>query len=1077
MCLVCRVFVVPGNVPGVPSLLGVPGVLAVPGVPERSISLACLNIWKLKISMRVSPRHILLVMSFAALLRGPSAAGVPKQRTQRRQHKYDRHTVEASIELGERAATFLQSIYGQERATQMLEKVAQRANGSQPSPAADPMIVDLDGAEDPNCNLAHLDARLPHGFWRRFMTEEMAAQYTDRKKMQLIRALKFYVQRKREGASTPAAMRGMRARNSCRSSGGALNSRKAAGLGFALLQFFVDHVQRMMTRADSCLLMSKAREMRAALVAEKWPEKDLPMLEGAAGHQWFRRWRQRYGIVKKVTGMKLKVPWRKVKRRTGVFLGNIFRLRAFWEICHPDTPMRFLSVDQKPSWFNNAGHTGTFAQKGGSQPSVREIFAHTRQRYSILTSVPSWAHTDQDMPPKIALLFKAMPNGTVINQLRASKRSKSWMKVQVQEHGSYRSADVVEALDWMLPNASNSTESIIVLLDWYSGHLTEEVAEVVRRKGHVLIFHGGGCTPFTQINDTHLHAQLAKLLIQVENAWAIEERRRLLSMGQNKTPTMTRDEILSIVQTSWLSIDHARVAEKGYKQTGPTMPLRGPVASADVFPDLLRVMGELDGSSTPTEVGTTLRDKAVAFVREGFDSGKWTTWADCHKLIEEHDCLEEALHEGLEAFGADPDDTDEDEDEDKHEDGAGGDGDGLPAQAIDAEDLPAEDPPLPPPAKDPPLDGDDDDGDDGPGGGSGCSFHLDVSEEADCASVDGENSEAADSNLSIEIAAARRLLYDEAMKKRDDTLLRCIRKQMRDETLNQKDASTDVGMLLRKRAQDQQAEDAKRRREAVEEDRLAAKDLEETKLIRAKAEQAAAEARLACLRQIIVNRRDAEARKQTDVLQRAQERWLQTQYPALLARRCIDTLRGLSRNARGGFEREVGRQLELRTFERQLFIKDLWVSDKSLTLEWSMVQPLSGGPRRQVRCGVPFQELIDKEAPQHILGRDPVDQLDRLFSACVPRARRVFAGNYQALRLLHVNDYVLEKAFVYGIVALSKWLGEERFPYGVYGQWPPKFPAALVPRSQGSPQVDLDDDHFPLHLDQGRPAASSSAAS
>ena len=89
MCLVCRVFVVPGNVPGVPSLLGVPGVLAVPGVPERSISPACLNIWKLKISMRVSPRHILLVMSFAALLRGPSAAGVPKQRTQRRQHKYE----------------------------------------------------------------------------------------------------------------------------------------------------------------------------------------------------------------------------------------------------------------------------------------------------------------------------------------------------------------------------------------------------------------------------------------------------------------------------------------------------------------------------------------------------------------------------------------------------------------------------------------------------------------------------------------------------------------------------------------------------------------------------------------------------------------------------------------------------------------------------------------------------------------------------------------------------------------------------------------------------------------------------
>jgi len=812
-----------------------------------------------------------------------------------------------------------------------------------------------------------------------------------------------------------------------------------------LLQFFVDHVQRLQSRADSRLLMDKARELRAALVHAAWPETDLPKLVGDPGKKWFQRWRRKYGIVKKVVGMRLKVPWVKVKRRTAVFLGNIFRLRAFWEICHPDTPMRFLSVDQKPSWFNNAGLTGALAHKGGSQPSVREIFAHTRQRYSILTSVPSWGHTDQDMPPKIAVLFKAAPNGPVIKELRASPRLKSWMKVQAQEYGSYRSDDVVEALDWMLPDASNSTESIVLLLDWYSGHLTDEVAELVRRKGHVLLFHGGGCTPFTQINDTHLHALLARLLIQIENACANEERRRFASMGKNITPKMTRNGVLSIVETAWLSINHARVAEKGYKQTGPTMPLRGPVAADDVFHDLLRVMEALDTSSTPTEVGMTLRDEAVAYVREGFDSGKWATWDDCHKLIEEHDCIDEALGEGLEAFGVDPDDTDEDEDgdEDHDEDGSDGDGDGLSAKAMDAEDLLAEDPPLPPPAEDPPLDGDDYGGDDG-------------SAAAHCSSVGGECSEAGGPNGPMDIAVARRLLFDEAVKTRDDAMLRRLRKQMRGETLDQKEASTDVGMLLRKRAQDQQVEDAKRQREAAEEERLAAKDLEDAKLIRAHAEQSAANARLASLRQIIVNRRDAEARKQTEVLHRAQARWLQTQYPALLARRCIDTLRGLSRRAMGGFDREVGRQLELRTFERQLFIKDLWVPDKSLTLEWSKVEPFAGGTRRQVRCGLPFQELIDKEAPQHILGRDPVEQLYKLFSACVPHARRVFRGNNSPLRLLHVNDYVLEKTFVYGIVALSKWLGEERLPYGVYGQWPPKFPATLLLRSEGSPLVDLE---------------------
>ena len=66
------------------------------------------------------------------------------------------------------------------------------------------------------------------------------------------------------------------------------------------------------------------------------------------------------------------------------------------------------------------------------------------------------------------------------------------------------SSGMVEALDWVLPMAHSTEESSIVMLDWFSGHLTDEVAELIRSKGHVLLFHGGGTTPFTQINDTHL---------------------------------------------------------------------------------------------------------------------------------------------------------------------------------------------------------------------------------------------------------------------------------------------------------------------------------------------------------------------------------------------------------------------------------------------------------------------------------------------------------------------------------------------------------------------------------------------
>ena len=84
--------------------------------------------------------------------------------------------------------------------------------------------------------------------------------------MRLIRAVKIYAVRARKGCITRAASRGFRKVDSKCSCGGAQNRIKAVGLGFALLQFFVDVVQRLQCRADSALLMRKAQELRAALL-------------------------------------------------------------------------------------------------------------------------------------------------------------------------------------------------------------------------------------------------------------------------------------------------------------------------------------------------------------------------------------------------------------------------------------------------------------------------------------------------------------------------------------------------------------------------------------------------------------------------------------------------------------------------------------------------------------------------------------------------------------------------------------------------------------------------------------------
>ena len=119
--------------------------------------------------------------------------------------------------------------------------------------------------------------------------------------------------------------------------------------------------------------------------------------------------------------------------------------------------------------------------------------------------------------------------------------------MQTQEEGSYRTEDMVDALNWMLPEAHSKEESIVVLLDWFSGHLTEEVADAIRSKGHVLLFHGGGTTPFTQINDTHLHAILAQLLVELENKMKAVTRRDLMAKGINKIPSAKHEDLVSYV--------------------------------------------------------------------------------------------------------------------------------------------------------------------------------------------------------------------------------------------------------------------------------------------------------------------------------------------------------------------------------------------------------------------------------------------------------------------------------------------------------------------------------------------------
>jgi len=271
---------------------------------------------------------------------GPPRQPGPKRRVQK-QHRNKPVELNAKLELGERALTYLHNQHGGARADayvealqaaaearaearagaraeapsqQMPQAPSQQPSGPQPEGAAGSLPTDASGA-----------GRLPWGFWAAFTRDELKLKPCKAKQVECARALRLYIERQSAGAKTRSAMRGGRKGSSRRSDGAAHNATKALGLGFRLLQYFVDFVQMLRGRADSTLLMTRAREMRVELEEEGLAPSQLPKLEGSAGKSWFRRWRKGYGIIYKAVGMKLKVSWRKVLRRIRVELGNIFR--------------------------------------------------------------------------------------------------------------------------------------------------------------------------------------------------------------------------------------------------------------------------------------------------------------------------------------------------------------------------------------------------------------------------------------------------------------------------------------------------------------------------------------------------------------------------------------------------------------------------------------------------------------------------------------------------------------------------------------------------------------------------------
>ena len=166
---------------------------------------------------------------------------------------------------------------------------------------------------------------MPRGCWRGFVLAGPNSNSDDLLKqcrMMYRRSLDFFVNSKRKGANTFIGELGDRTAKQKEDLCGCHNSLKCPALGLRRFEFSIYSVEVLRCRADSVLLMQKARSLRQEMILSGVPDADLPNLDAKNGPNWFARWRKRFNIVKHAKVLNLKVSWQKIKRRVYALYRN-----------------------------------------------------------------------------------------------------------------------------------------------------------------------------------------------------------------------------------------------------------------------------------------------------------------------------------------------------------------------------------------------------------------------------------------------------------------------------------------------------------------------------------------------------------------------------------------------------------------------------------------------------------------------------------------------------------------------------------------------------------------------------------
>ena len=199
--------------------------------------------------------------------------------------------------------------------------------------------------------------------------------------------------------------------------------------------------------------------------------------------------------------------------------------------------------------------------------------------------------------------------------------------------------------------------------------------------------------------------------------------------------------------------------------------------------------------------------------------------------------------------------------------------------------------------------------------------------------------------------------------------------------------------------------------------------------------------------------RDAErARVRAEEGEATYQRWLQTDFPAELATELVALRAALSAPARVGYKAIVDAKLKKGCRKRPLVIPHLWHTEKAFSTNVGIVKVTLGAKETPIhmRCGIRFLNVLQKLHPTHVSGDwDASVALFSLLRAVVPSVDAFFRDEHSLRNIIAFTEGHLEKAFIYAVFALGRWLGNSA-PHFLFDQWPPTAPSHLKAKLHAS---------------------------